>query len=104
MRSLGRKKRLKNILPLVVLIAIFLLIGVNTYSYYYQTAEADFLCSSLSFENPDLETILAGQKNHSIQIRSSLLAAFQEGVLGQEIFKSPFQKIYPEINDPVLRC
>ncbi len=95
---------MKKILPLGVFIALFLLIGVNTYSYYYQTAEADFLCFSLSFENPDFETLLAGQKNYSLQFWSGLLASFQEGAPGRQILESPFQNICVELNSPILRC
>ncbi len=84
----------------------FLLIAGSAYSHYDELMEIDFLCSHPSFENPDLEGLLADKPNKvKIFVANSFLLICFSSLLRVEplpLFSPPVPSMDGVIS--ILRC
>ncbi len=84
----------------------FLLIAGSAYSHYDELMEIDLLSSHLSFENPDLEGLLADKPNKVIIfVQSSFVLFCFSSLLRVEplpLFSSPVPSSDGAIS--ILRC
>ena len=79
--GLKMKKRIKRIQAILIIALSFSLTLFSTYILYHNLAQADFLSSSLSFENPDQEDLLFGQQDESkIFVSSPFSILFLPGI------------------------
>ncbi len=62
---LKMKKRIKRIQAILIIALSFSLTLFSTYILYHNLAQADFLSSDLSFENPDQEDLFIRQQAES---------------------------------------
>ncbi len=103
-RLRANKKGIKRIqfFPIILFVSFF--IGVTIYSHYYGLSEIDVFSSNLSFENPDQEILLSGQKNLSKILGPGLPAIIQKHILMKRFFNAPLLEFLPETINPTLRC
>ena len=94
-------------------IRIFLIIAISfaisvllAYFYYSTLVEADFLSSSLSFENADQENLSFDYRNKSKVVGSIGFSPrfLPETNLFGQIFNFFFQKHTPDQKNLILRC
>jgi hypothetical protein len=98
------KKKPKRILIFSILIIATLFIGITVYSYYYGLTEIDLFSANLSFECPDQEILLSGQKIQSPILGSGLTALVQEDFLRDHAFTISLLEPSPQAINPTLRC
>jgi hypothetical protein len=102
LKANNKRPKWIDIIPLIIIASLF--IGITAYSHYYGLTEIDLFSSNLSFENPDQEILLSGQKNQSKIMGSGLPALLQKGFLMKQFFNTPLLENLPETNNPTLRC
>jgi|GEM_PF-6160792 hypothetical protein len=97
-------KKPKKILLLTVIVVISLFLGTSIYLNYYGLLEADILASDLSFENPDLENLLADHKNQLNLVPLSTSDNNPAGNISENHFCTFLPRNSIDKKNPVLRC
>jgi hypothetical protein len=98
------EKKPNKLLLLTVFVVISLFLGTSTYLNYYGLSEADILASNLSYENPDLENLLADHKNQFNLIPLSASDNTPAGNLSENHFCTLLPRTSLDRKNPVLRC
>ncbi len=99
---MNRPKSLKTSAFILLIGTIFLWLPV--FMHYYGLMEADFLNSTLSFENPDLDLNMAGQKSEIFLWASWALFLSSQALLYGHFRSSFHQRTFFEQGAYRLRC
>jgi hypothetical protein len=95
LRILIMKNKREKLSTFLALLISFLLIACSGYSHYNKLMEIDFLSSHSSFENPDLEGLLADKQDKAkIFVQSSSSVNGSLSFFGIEPF--------PQVSSPIL--
>jgi hypothetical protein len=97
-------KKPKKVLLLTVFVVSSLFLGTSTYLNYYGLMEADILASNLSFENPDLENLLADHKNHLNPIPLSASDSDPTENISENHYLAFLPRTSLDKKNPILRC
>jgi hypothetical protein len=100
------KNKLKKLTSTLAIGMAFLLIACSAYSYYDEIIEIDFLSSHSSFENPDMEGLLADKQNKTkIFIQSSSpVISFSSSSCIEQFPLSSSLNLFPQGAISILRC
>jgi hypothetical protein len=89
------KNKPEKLYAFLAILILFLLIVCPAYSHYNELIEIDFLSSHSSFENPDLEGLLADKQNKA--------KIFVQSSSSVNCFSSFFCiEQFPRVSSPIL--